>query len=648
MLLQALGHRSSRPGLHRGMVLASWLAALALVSITATGCQKLNFSKLTKSFSPRSQSPDEKDKAKDDEFVDGTKLTTPLVGDYTSFSGLQPVVLEGVGLVVGLNGTGGDPPPSPKREALLDDLRRREVDEPNRLIASADTALVVVRAYLPPLVRKGEKFDIEVRIEGDAGTSLNGGRLMETILSETAIVAGKGQMKGHMVAKAKGPVLISTGEGKEENMAGVLRRGWVLGGGTSMIDRDMAIYLKSDFRNFRNVTRVADRVGQRFYAYNEHGVREPLAKAQTDQRIVLKVHPRYKENWPRYQRVIQAIAFRETPVEQRVRLQRLEKDLMVPEKSERASLQLEAIGNDAIPILKSGLKSSSLECQFHSATALAYLEVPDGIAVLKQAALKERAFRVFSFAALSTLPDPQSHIVLRELMSAQADDQGKILDSAETRYGAFRALWTLDEHDPYIEGEYINQEFHLHPLDTKGEPMVHITHRKRSEIVLFNKDQEFITPMALRAGNHIMVTCRPGSDRVSVTRFGVRNDHRLECSRKVEDVIRAAAKLGASYPDVAQLLVQADRQGNLPGRFEIDALPQAGRVYYRDSEEEGDGTRAGKPTFTPNLYQRNTDGEPGEEEEEQSEPEEKEGTASLVDARTEAKTDKKKWSLWPW
>ena len=30
-----------------------------------------------------------------------TKVETPMIGDYTTFSGLQPVVIEGVGLVVG-------------------------------------------------------------------------------------------------------------------------------------------------------------------------------------------------------------------------------------------------------------------------------------------------------------------------------------------------------------------------------------------------------------------------------------------------------------------------------------------------------------------------------------------------------------------
>ncbi len=590
----------------------------------------------------RSQSP-EKD---EDEFEDtGTKVNTPLVGDYTTFGGLHGVTLQGVGLVVGLNGTGGDPPPGAYREALLDDLKRREVRTPNELIASPDTAMVIVTAVLPPLVDKGDHFDVEIRVEGESARSLNGGYLMETILSETAVIGGTQQLKGHVVAKAKGPVLVSTGEGREEDKAGVLRRGKVLGGARSLIDRDMSVYLKSDFRNFRNVTRIADRIGQRFFSYNEHGTREPLSKAQTDQRINLKVHPRYKDNHAHYRQVIAHIAFRETPVEQRVRMQRLERELLTPEKSERAALQLEAIGTEAIPILKSGLKSPHLECRFHSAVSMAYLEDSDGLDVLKEAALKERAFRVFAYTAISALDDPRAHLVLRELMSAQPVENKKEFDSAETRYGAFRALWTLDRNDPFIAGDHVNEEFWLHPLHTKGGPIVHITHRKRNEIVLFGHDQEFITPLALRAGNHILVTCRPGSDFITISRFAVgEKDQQIKSTRRIEDVLRACAKLGASYPDVAQLLVQADKQHNLPGRFEIDALPRAGRVYYRDSDNKNE-TRIGRPAQAPNLFLQT---EPETEDGEKTDESEKDdsGRASLVDART-AKTESKK-GFWEW
>lgn len=589
-----------------------WTVVLAGLTVSlmpfSTGCSQLgletpDFSSLKSGLSMRSQSP-EKETEPDDDFDDEltTRVAVPMVGDYTTFTGLHRVVLEGVGLVVGLNGTGGDPPPSTYREALVDDMRRRNVREWKEILRSPDTALVVVRAYLPPLISKGEKFDVDIRIPGDTGaTSLNGGRLMETILSETALVPGQGVMKGHVVAKARGPIMISPEEGDAENLAGVLKRGRVLGGGVSLIERDMALYVRSNFRTYRNITRLADRIGQRFYAYDEYGLREPLAKAQTDQRILLKVHPLYKHNYPRFLQVVQNIAFRETAVSRRVRLQRLEHDLMQPEKAQRAALRLEAIGDEAISILKSGLKSKHLECRFHAAHALSYLGESAGVDVLHEAAQKERAFRVFAFASLSILDDPQAHLALQDLMNVQVDADGRTTDSAETRYGAFRALWTLDRDDPFIAGEHLRNEFWLHPLETTGDPMVHITNRKRAEVVLFGADQEFITPMAVRAGNHILVTSRPGSDTVTVSRFmPYGDDKRKTVSRRVEDVIRVAAEFGASYPDIAQMLVQADRQGNLQGRFEIDALPQAGRVFYRN----GSRARLGRSSLTPNMYQR--------------------------------------------
>ncbi|NQV22923.1 MAG: flagellar basal body P-ring protein FlgI [Rhodopirellula sp.] len=586
------------PGLVLGLF--PWLSGCSQL-----GLETPDFSKLGSKLSMRSQSPEKDEDASDEDDFDDeltTKVAVPMVGDYTTFTGLHRVVLEGVGLVVGLNGTGGDPPPSTYREALVDDMRRRNIREWKEIIRSPDTALVVVRAYLPPLISKGDKFDVDIRIPGDTGaSSLNGGRLMETILSETALVPGQGVMKGHVVARAKGPIMLSPEEGDAENLAGVLKRGRVLGGGVSLIERDMALYVRSNFRTYRNITRLADKIGQRFYAYDEYGLREPLAKAQTDQRILLKVHPLYKHNYPRFLQVVQNIAFRETAVSRRVRLQRLEHELLQPEKAQRAALQLEAIGDEAISVLKSGLKSKHLECRFHAAHALSYLEESAGVDVLSEAAQKERAFRVFAYASLSILDDPQAHMALRDLMNVQVDADGKTTDSAETRYGAFRALWTLDKRDPFIAGEQIRKEFWLHPLNTTGDPMVHITNRKLAEIVLFGADQEFITPMAVRAGNHILVTSRPGSETITISRFmPYGEDKRKVVSKRIEDVIRVAAEFGASYPDIAQLLVQADRQGNMQGRFEIDALPQAGRVFYRN----GNRARLGRTSLTPNMYQR--------------------------------------------
>ncbi|HLQ44655.1 MAG TPA: flagellar basal body P-ring protein FlgI, partial [Planctomycetaceae bacterium] len=190
--------------------LCVWLLCGLLLGGPVAGCQKF---KLLRSQSPETQDEEEAggekkndpDKSKNDDKEFETKVETPMVGDYTAFAGLNMVVLEGVGLVVGLDRTGGDPPPSIYREALLIDMRKRDIRDPESLLRSPNTALVRVRAYLPPLVRKGEAFDVEVSVvDGDTTTSLNGGWLLETDLSEAAIVAGQGVMKGHSMGRAKG------------------------------------------------------------------------------------------------------------------------------------------------------------------------------------------------------------------------------------------------------------------------------------------------------------------------------------------------------------------------------------------------------------------------------------------------------------
>ena len=592
------------------------LSVSVLLAGSIVGCQdfKLLPSKLLRSQSPDKQGEEsDKDDEKDKEFE--TKVETPMVGDYAGFANLNLVTLQGVGLVVGLDGTGGDPPPSGYRAILADDMRRRGIGDPETILRSPNTALVIVTAYLPPMIRKGEAFDVDVRIpEGDTTTSLNGGWLLETELSEAQMVQGQGVMKGHILAKAKGPIMVTSGEGKSDK-TGLKKRGKILGGGISKKDRDLRIQLRSDFRNSRQSKRIADKIGQRFFNYNASGLREPLAKALTDQTIELKVLPRYKDNFPRYLEVIRNVAFRESQVARHVRMDKLKSHLMDPDKTELAALQLEAIGNDSIPILKTGLKHPELEVRFNSALALAYLGQAEAVPVLGEAATKERAFRVYALAALSTIDDAETHLLLRKLTHAQSDDDGKTTDSAELRYGAFRALWTLDKRDPYLNGEVLKEPtsdrdlFSLHMLPTDGDLIIHLTQVHRSEIVLFGEDQRFKSPMAVRAGNHILVTAQPGTDRVVLAKYQIgQPDKRKEVSARVSDVIRTAVEFGASYPDVAQMLLQASKQQNLTGRIEIDALPQGGREYVRkddSSTSKGKKVRVGNanlmPNFVPNL-----------------------------------------------
>ena len=134
----------------------------------------------------------------------------------------------------------------------------------------------------------------------------------------------------------------------------------------------------------------------------------------------------------------------------------------------------------------------------------------------------------------------------------------------------------------------MNGQFTLHVLGTHGDPMVHMTRRRRAEIVLFGAHQEFLTPIAVRAGHRILVTAGPGSQSITVSRYEVgKPDQRKTVSTQVADVIRTAVEFGASYPYIAQMLIQAHKQRNLVSRLEIDALPRAGRVYHRNRVAAG-------------------------------------------------------------
>ena len=187
-------------------------------------------------------------KDEDDSDLDtyDTKDAVPTIGQFTSVVGNSLIRLEGAGLVVGLDGTGEDPPPSLVRQMVLDDMKRRGVPNPSKMLKSPNVAVVVVTAYLPPLIRENDLFDIEVSLPaGSKVKSLHGGYLMETYLAEHVMVPGQVDHKGKELATARGPILVSTSHDDPTAQ----RRGRIVAGGKSKIDRDLALYLRTDFRS---------------------------------------------------------------------------------------------------------------------------------------------------------------------------------------------------------------------------------------------------------------------------------------------------------------------------------------------------------------------------------------------------------------
>jgi flagellar P-ring protein precursor FlgI len=167
------------------------------------------------------------------------------IKDIVDIQGVRGNPLSGIGLVIGLAGTGDSTLPS--QQMLTNILRDSGLVFSPKDLSGGNIAIVMVTAELGPFAREGSRIDVDVSSIGDA-KSLQGGMLLTTLL--------KG-LDGQVYAEAHGGVFIG---------------GWSASGKQASITKnqqtvgripDGAIVEKSEVSTF--VEYVAD---QRFVTLN--------------------------------------------------------------------------------------------------------------------------------------------------------------------------------------------------------------------------------------------------------------------------------------------------------------------------------------------------------------------------------------------
>jgi len=548
---------------HRRAFLAATLGSLGLGAIS--GCANPLF---------RGQSPDVDLPTED---IKERKL----VGDYTRPWGLNWIKVESVALVTGLDNTGSDPPPNDQRRLLIAEMQSHEVPNADKILASPATSMVIVRGYLPPAVQRGQPFDIEVLTPRlSETTSLAGGWLMQTRLRRLEVLGGVIR-SGDVDAVGRGNVLVnSIITGTDDKVNNV--RGRVLGGGLALESRTLGLMLRREDASVRVSTLIGKAINNRFHTM-DRGQKKGVAKPMRDNFLELAVANRYKNNLGRYLRVVRNIVLQENALAKTERLQTLGRKLQEPSAAPLAALQLEAIGRESVETLRTGLTNSDAEVRFYSAEALAYLDEGDAAATLELAARETSAFRWHALTALSSMNHSNAYDALTNLLH---------VPSIETRYGAFRALRLYNDADPVTKGELVEGKFYYHLFPTTAEPLVHVTRSKQPEIVIFGHEQAIKPPQFLTCGKNLLLKAEEdGQIKVccfKTTPTGEDADVIEFCPPVLNNVIRAVAKLGASYAEIVVMLKEAHKQGLLAGRFAIEALPTPGRKYYRDADEPSD------------------------------------------------------------
>ena len=148
------------------------------------------------------------------------------IKDITDIEGIRVNKITGFGLVVGLNGTGGDTPDT--RQFALNVLENyamrtgpdiREAIRNNTQFRTDNVSVVVVSAELPAFPYPGQKIDVSVSIF-DNGTSLQDGKLMTTALTG---------YDGKVYAVADGAISLGAGFGASGNAASVQKNALTTG-----------------------------------------------------------------------------------------------------------------------------------------------------------------------------------------------------------------------------------------------------------------------------------------------------------------------------------------------------------------------------------------------------------------------------------
>jgi flagellar basal body P-ring protein FlgI len=519
------------------------------------------------------------------------------IGDVATIFGTD-IGVEGVGLVIGLDGTGSEPAPSWQQKKLVDEMQKSGVIHADRLLRSQNISLVIVKATVPAGVSNKDKFDLEIELpQASATSSLANGYLMSTRLAERVRTA-EGEKDDKVIALGGGPVMIGSAATPTNP-----KIGRVLGGGRALNEAPYVIQLKESRRSGKTSQLIENVVKQRFHQ-SEGGYNKGMAVAKTDSALELKVPKVYHHNQDRYHHVINFLHLVDNPELREQRMQAWGKSLLDPKTSGVAALMLEGLGPVAIPTLKQGLASTDDTVKYFSAESLAYLNDADSAAVLFDMARRKFEFRSFALKAMAAMDQSASLLKLRILMSDP---------DPELRYGAFNALRTLDPNDPFL-GKVIHvldwapepepeddmayqiagtarkkpkarpdDPFTMYVVDCEGPPMVHFTRNLRCELVIFGKGQKILTPVVLGSGGPMLLNAADGDAKIQISKITSRTldapEARVTCGLELSEIVREMANLGASYPEVATVIGSAALQKNLPGALAFDALPAASKAY---------------------------------------------------------------------
>lgn len=345
------------------------------------------------------------------------------VGAESSFRNIDPVLVSGYGLVVGLQGTGGlqlDDGISAlmEREIQLRDIsaaneyKWQSIDKttPKQLLKDKNVAVVYVQALVAPGAPRGMHFDVFVRAVN--ASSLEGGKLWTTAL-QLGQTKPAGGPRGKIVAQAYGPIFINPFSDPGKEGAGVTATaGRVLDGGVMVNPMPIEVILDNNFHT--RARAITSAINSRFP--EETPERAPVARGRTGQIVEIAVPEEYRGDPIEFLKLVQYVQI-DGPVA-RYAQRYVEAAKAEPFLANEMSWCMEALGDQALPIIRELYDYNEIAPRYAALRAGASLGDPMAAEALKKLALEGRgAERLDAILLLGKISaGPTVDLALRDLL----------------------------------------------------------------------------------------------------------------------------------------------------------------------------------------------------------------------------------------
>ncbi len=499
-----------------------------------------------------------------------------IVGSETTLRGGDPQIVSGIGIVVGLNGTGSSDVPDAVRIWLEREMTLRGVGQgtfgmgsvsPNDLINDPNTAVVEVYASISPGAPAGSRFDVLVRaLQGTSTTSLEGGKLWTTELRP-----GKPDVSGlsaRSMAVAGGPIYINPFVDPASNdMSGIDRRtGRILHGG--QMTQPLELMLVLDNPSHLRARAITSAINTKF-------PRGPMDRAETakgrdEESVILSIPSAWSERPQEFIQLLRHTRIDNTfPEVWASRYVQALKDQ--PSLAMALGWCLQATGPQAIPELRKMYDYAEPIPRLTALRAGARLGDPLTADPLKELAKSgPMSMRADAMALLAELPsDPTVNSALRELLNA---------DETTSRIAAYEAL--VERRDPSVQRKPIEGKFNLDIVASKI-PMIYVAQSGEPRVAIFGPELRIERPLLVFAwSDRLILTADSPTDPVRIMYKNYRTNEVIRSA--VDDRVpkfveylgltdtpeTPGAGIGLTYSEVVGALYElSERQRAIPATF---------------------------------------------------------------------------------